>query len=489
MLLVEKPSKDSRHPDYVPSVFSFHKSTHKSTSSGLARLDRAQQRCKHQASSDNNQKAKQPRRETTAQPDIDTACNITGNSAIASTTAEGNNNLVCVPTFQSSETCTNDEDANNGTEAEDSSQQPYSALCCCESMQQILQQSQSECHRLALLNAELESKSKALEVECAKLKSNNIVLQSNLNSAVVRVSQIQFGANMILSDDEKTCFYTGLPTYQVFETLFSLLQSSIATGIFVNEGKNKDQFFATLVKLRQNVLLTDLAYRLNVTESTVSRFFHKWLNVMYINLKQLVIWPDKETLQYNLPCVFQGRFRQVRCIIDCFEIFIERPLSFTARALTYSNYKKHNTVKVLIAVSPTGSIAYISAAWGGRVSDKVITQQCGFLNFIDPGDVVLADRGFNVQDDIAIKGGKLEIPAFTRGKQQLSREEVERSRQLARVRIHVERVIGQMRKKYSILNGTLPITLLKKSTDTTITTVDKILVVCAALTNLSRSVV
>ena len=196
------------------------------------------------------------------------------------------------------------------------------------------------------------------------------------------------------------------------------------------------------------MLLTDLAYRLNVTESTVSRFFHKWLNVMYINLKQLVIWPDKETLQYNLPCVFQGRFRQVRCIIDCFEIFIERPLSFTARALTYSNYKKHNTVKVLIAVSPTGSIAYISAAWGGRVSDKVITQQCGFLNFIDPGDVVLADRGFNVQNDIAIKGGKLEIPAFTRGKQQLSREEVERSRQLAHVRIHVERVIGQMRKKY-----------------------------------------
>ena len=140
-------------------------------------------------------------------------------------------------------------------------------------------------------------------------------------------------------------------------------------------------------------------------------------------------------------------------------------------------------------MSPTGSIAYISAAWGGRVSDKVITQQCGFLNFIDPGDVVLADRGFNVQDDIAIKGGKLEIPAFTRGKQQLSREEVERSRQLARVRIHVERVIGQMRKKYSILNGTLPITLLKKSTDTNVTTVDKILVVCAALTNLSRSVV
>ena len=57
-----------------------------------------------------------------------------------------------------------------------------------------------------------------------------------------------------------------------------------------------------------------------------------------------------------------------------------------ARAATYSNYKKHNTVKVLIAVSPTGSIAYISNAWGGRVSDKVITQEYGFLDHIEPGD-------------------------------------------------------------------------------------------------------
>ena len=109
--------------------------------------------------------------------------------------------------------------ANDGSEAENnSSQQPYgSALCCCESMQQSLQQSQSECHRLALLNAKLESKSRVLEVECAKLKTSNIVLQSSSNSVMVRVSQIQFGANMILNDDGKTCFYTGLPTYQLLK--------------------------------------------------------------------------------------------------------------------------------------------------------------------------------------------------------------------------------------------------------------------------------
>ena len=194
---------------------------------------------------------------------------------------------------------------------------------------------------------------------------------------------------------------------------------------------------------------------------------------MYNNLKQLIIWPDTETLRQNLPSVFRSNFGHTKCIIDCFEIFIERPLLFTARAATYSNYKKHNTVKVFIGIAPTGAIVFISSAWGGRVSDKVITQQCGFLDLIDPGDVILADRGFNVHDDIAIRGGRLEIPAFTKGKKQLSREEIEQSRQLSRVRIHVERVIGQLRKKYTILTGPLPISLIKRPADTTVTTIDK----------------
>jgi len=68
------------------------------------------------------------------------------------------------------------------------------------------------------------------------------------------------------------------------------------------------------------------------------------------------MWPDSETLRANLPKAFQKHYSNVKCIIDCFEVFIERPLSFDARAATYSNYKKHNRVKVLIAVSPTGSI-------------------------------------------------------------------------------------------------------------------------------------
>ena len=117
-------------------------------------------------------------------------------------------------------------------------------------------------------------------------------------------------------------------------------------------------------------------------------------------------------------------------------------LSKLMQAHTVITKKKHNTVKVFIAVAPTGSVAFISKAWGGRVSDKEITQKCGFLDKLEYGDCVLADRGFNVADDLAVRGVKLLMPSFTNGKDQLSMKEVEESRRLARVRIHVERVIG-----------------------------------------------
>jgi hypothetical protein len=53
------------------------------------------------------------------------------------------------------------------------------------------------------------------------------------------------------------------------------------------------------------------------------------------------MWPETDVM--GLPEVFQNvQFRKVRCIIDCTEIFIERPSVLKARSQTYSNYKRHN---------------------------------------------------------------------------------------------------------------------------------------------------
>ena len=70
-------------------------------------------------------------------------------------------------------------------------------------------------------------------------------------------------------------------------------------------------------------------------------------------------------------------------------------------------------------------MSFISKARGGRASDKYLTERCGILQHILPGDVVLADRGFDIDECVALQGAKLFIPAFTRGKDQLTAKDVQ----------------------------------------------------------------
>ena len=81
----------------------------------------------------------------------------------------------------------------------------------------------------------------------------------------------------------------------------------------------------------------------------------------------------------------------------------------------------------------------------------------GLLNRLLPGGVILADRGFDIQEMVAAWAMKVTIPAFNKGKKQLAGNDVEQTRRIANVRIHVERVIGLLRQKYLILSDTQPI--------------------------------
>ena len=96
------------------------------------------------------------------------------------------------------------------------------------------------------------------------------------------------------------------------------------------------------------------------------------------------------------------------------------------------------------------------------------------------GDCILADRGFNIKEELSALGATLKIPSFTKGKKQLSGGEVDTSRRLSSVRIHVERVIGRI-KKFRLLQTTLPLTQVDL--------LDDIMVIVCSLVNINNSVV
>jgi hypothetical protein len=325
---------------------------------------------------------------------------------------------------------------------------------------------------------ELSAQYDNLHSDYVRLRMDYYELKEKNQDLKEKLERTKFGFTPIHKQTKQFKFYTGLANLQVFYWLLQHLRENVQT--VCSHLSLEDHLMIVLIKLRLGITNKDISYRFQIPICYVSRVLRNWLPIMSRVMKTLIKWPSKQSIKNNMPKAFRRKFRKCRCIIDCTEIFIDRPTNLTSRAQTWSNYKHHNTIKYLVGITPAGAISFISPGWGGRTSDKEITKNSGFLELLEPGDEILADRGFLVRDELAAYGASLKIPHFTKGKKQMSANEVDTSRQLSRVRIHVERVIGRW-KNYKILTTVMPIAQADL--------LDDIVVVCAALTNLCASVV
>ena len=161
---------------------------------------------------------------------------------------------------------------------------------------------------------------------------------------------------------------------------------------------HKDQFLMPLMRIRLGILNEDLADRFCVSSSVCSKMFTIWIKMLARLVGHaLIVWLPRDAIQSNLPSVFKTVSPKTRCIIDCTDIVIDRSKSLHVQASTWSDYKKHNTVTFLIVISPTGYIMFLSDCFGRRPSDQYICNDSGFYKCLDPGDEVMADRGFQIK--------------------------------------------------------------------------------------------
>ena len=230
----------------------------------------------------------------------------------------------------------------------------------------------------------------ALEQDSYHLRSENIELKKSIGAKCPNEKTLN-------GDDELVKLYTGLASFATLMAIFNFVSAHVSSTCTFRSLPLFQQFLLVLMKLRLNLFDKDLAYRFGTSQTSVSRYFTKWIEVMFIRLHPLVRWPRREELQLTMPAEFRKHFKKCVAIIDCFEVFCERPKSLKARAQTWSNYKHHNTVKFSVAITPQGAISFVSKGWGGRASDQHITENCGILSHLLPGDQILADRGFNVE--------------------------------------------------------------------------------------------
>ena len=219
---------------------------------------------------------------------------------------------------------------------------------------------------------------------------------------------------------------------------------------------------------------SNLAERFQISIFTVSRTLVTWTNYLYFLLGSLPIWPSREQVNKTMPRSFQEFFPTVRVIIDCTEIKVQTPSSLTLHSEFYSNYKSATTLKGLIGISPTGAVSFVSALYTGSTSDREITRRSGLVELLEPNDGVMADKGFTIEDILTPRNCTLNIPPFLREKPQFSADDVKKTQQIAKLRIHVERAIRRA-KEYHLFDSIVPLSLFSS--------INQLWTVCCILTN------
>lgn len=227
---------------------------------------------------------------------------------------------------------------------------------------------------------------------------------------------------------------------------FAFLLQSVASGNANEKLCPSDRLILFLMKMKLGMTNAALGVVFHVHRTSASRIFKSILSQLVQACKNLVFWPSKETVLTTMPDVFQDLYKNCRVIIDCTEFKVEQPPEVAQRVHFYSHYKKGYTIKILVACTPGGFVSFVSSAFGGRTTDAQITYASGFLNFLEPGDIVLADEGFpeirTILNDCE-KGVVLVMPPFLH-EGHCTAEEVSQTRQIARVRIHIERIMQRI---------------------------------------------
>ena len=163
-------------------------------------------------------------------------------------------------------------------------------------------------------------------------------LERELKCKDDQITKQRFRLANIKDDDSKVLFYTGFDSYQSLQIFYEFLGPSVhelcysskASQLPTNRGRPRtlppiEELFVTLIRLRLGLMEKDLAFRFEISQSTVSRIIITWINFLYMQMKEIPLWPPREVVKSNMPIQFKEKYGTTRVIIDATEIYIDQP--------------------------------------------------------------------------------------------------------------------------------------------------------------------
>jgi hypothetical protein len=160
------------------------------------------------------------------------------------------------------------------------------------------------------------------EIQCLQEERDN--LKHNIQS-------VRFGVHSLKGNDTLTSVYTGVSSYTVFMWILNFASSALPVKQKLSLG---DVLLIVLMNIWMNLLNFDLAQWFGVCESVISSVINLSLPQLAAKLCFFVHWRSKEDIIRTCPKIVKDNFRHCRCIMNCTEIYIDRPGNLTARDST-----------------------------------------------------------------------------------------------------------------------------------------------------------
>ena len=147
---------------------------------------------------------------------------------------------------------------------------------------------------------------------CARLALEIELLKLERTKPKLAVSH--FGVERLAADEEQCKYYTGLPSYDVFKSLFNaptphLHEGQKSSNADTQPGRERrlsmaDELFMVLMRLRmgRGLQVKDLMYRFGFSSAShISTIFRRWILFLAKHLSPLIAWRSRKRVKITYP--------------------------------------------------------------------------------------------------------------------------------------------------------------------------------------------
>ena len=245
--------------------------------------------------------------------------------------------------------------------------------------------------------------SSSVHVHMWNQRKQDLSCQASIPLKTSQATQTDFDCpnEVIYIDHPEVSFVQSLKDAQM-RSLFGVSSKMFNLTLHLVKNKLKEprklskaeKLAVCLMKMKLNISNEAIGAIIGIDRNTVGRWIKETIPILAEVSKAGIIWFSRDQVDARMPPAFKALFPKARALLDCTEVFIQQPKTQEQKVLCFSNYKSHLTLKFLVSSAPSGEIVHLSPCFGGRSTDSEIVNRSGILNLIEPGDQILADKGF-----------------------------------------------------------------------------------------------